>query len=529
MNRLPRIVLMPGNNALIDARVMKNLRSAAELGYDAIALGISRGETIHQETLPHGGRVIIQPVNQRYELWRRYRRGRVWFDRTDRSIGRAYARYLYQNKLDDPARAARDLNRVTSVKRPHQTGRVVRLARRVYALAIRVLVKTRSLRADREIKRDTWYAVRLEAWRRGRYAWLRLTPWRARWRRALPYAVDQAIDLGPRLDELAPDIVHVHDVYMMHVAVQYAGRAALAGRAVRLIYDAREFVPGLAHVDPVRVEAYSRLEAEYIQDFDRVITVSESLADLLVKRHGLVRRPDLVLNAPITEPLSPGTPDVRQAAGLGPEVFLLVYSGVVNPARGVGVVLYAMLRHELDDVHLAVVANNRGTAVRQLIGEADYLGLADRLHVLPFVPYDQVTAYISTADVGLSPLSRAVNHDVALTNKFCEYIAAGLPIVTSDTPEQAGLVEDLDLGAVFEAENPEACAVAIKRVIDRLAELNRRLKDDAALRHRFSWEAQVPVLARIYADQCAALGLTPPQPRPTRPPQSAASASQTES
>jgi glycosyltransferase involved in cell wall biosynthesis len=50
----------------------------------------------------------------------------------------------------------------------------------------------------------------------------------------------------------------------------------------------------------------------------------------------------------------------------------------------------------------------------------------------------------------------APNHDIAVTNKFCEYLAAGLPIVTSDTLARATLVRELGLGVVYTAGDPHS-------------------------------------------------------------------------
>jgi glycosyltransferase involved in cell wall biosynthesis len=504
---------MPGSNVWVDARVMKNLRTAAELGYDAIGLGISRGETVAEDTLPGGGRVVVQPVHVRYEAWRRYRRTRVFFDRTDWAIGRSYARHLYQAGKYEADRALRDAERQPSVARPRPPSRLVLAARQAHSLFVRGMVRARSTKANAEIRRDSQAPGALEAWRQRRFRLLRLTPWRARWRHALPEAVDQAIDLGPQLDRLEPDIVHVHDVYMMHVAAAYAARAARAGRRVRLVYDAREYVPGLAHVDPLRVEAYARLEKEFMPAFDRVISVSQPMADLVARRHGLLRAPDIVMNAPM-EDLAAATPSLREAAGVPEGVPLAVYGGVVNPARGLGTVLAALARPELADTHLALVVNNRGEAVRHLLDEARRLGLADRLHLVPYVPHDQVTRRIASADVGLSPLSHVQNHDVTVTNKFCEYIVAGLPVVTSDTPAQAALVRELGVGTVFRADDAPDCARAIREALDRREEFKARLAGDPALRHRFTWDAQAEVLARVYAEEAAALGLAAPGAEP---------------
>ncbi|MDR0626557.1 MAG: glycosyltransferase family 4 protein [Bifidobacteriaceae bacterium] len=516
MTRPVRLVLMPGNDVLVDARVMKNLRTAAELGYDAIGLGICRGEAVREEVFDWGGRVVVWPVSSRIESWRRYRPGRFFFDRTSRSTGRAYAAFLRSELGFVAGREKRDGSRAASTG-PGRVdsggwGRLIGLGRRIHVILVRLWVKARSLRADAELRHEGWQPGRLEAWRQRRFWWLRVTPWRARWRSAVPEAIDRAIVLGGVLDELAPDIVHVHDVYMMHVAAYYAARVAETGRKVRLIYDAREFVPGLAHVPPKRVEAYARLEAEFMRDFDRVVSVSEPMARAVAKRHRLRRFPDIVMNAPMRDDVADDVPSVRLAAGVQEGVPLVVYSGVVNPARGVGTVLEALAL--LDGVHLAVVANNRGPAVLALIERARRLGLSDRLRFVPFVPHDQVTRYLADADVGICPLSHTLNHDLTVTNKFCEYLEAGLPVVTSDTPAQADLVEELAVGGVFKADDVADCARVLGEVLDKRAELSKRIIGDGELQYRFGWAAQSEVLAHVYAEEALALGLTPPAPLP---------------
>jgi glycosyltransferase involved in cell wall biosynthesis len=95
-------------------------------------------------------------------------------------------------------------------------------------------------------------------------------------------------------------------------------------------------------------------------------------------------------------------------------------------------------------------------------------------------------------------LLRAPNHDIAVTNKFCEYIAAGLPIVTSDTPAQADLVRRLQLGAVYTAGDPASLAEAVQDVLQRRHVLTARVASDADLRNRFSWRAQAETVRKIY-------------------------------
>ena len=296
---------------------------------------------------------------------------------------------------------------------------------------------------------------------------------------------------------LRPSVVHVHDVYLLGAAVGFARESARDGRTVRVIYDAHEYVLGLANVAPRRVAALRALEERFIGAADRVVTVSEPLAALLQRDHRLAERPLVVLNAPADPPLGAvAVPPLREVVGLAADVPLLVYAGGLVVERGVQTVVDAL--PGLPGVHLAVVVNKPGSMTRWLHARAAALGVADRLHFAPFVPPEQVAGYVSSATLGLSPLLRAPNHDVAVTNKFCEYLAAGLPIVTSDTPAQAMLVRELDLGTVHVAGDAADCARAVREALAGRDRLAARIEGDAELRRRFSWAAQVEVIGGLY-------------------------------
>lgn len=504
-DRRPRVVLMPGNDVLSDARVLKNLATAARLGLDAVAIGVVRGGP-GREVRVGDARVVVVPVPPRVGVagtraWAR-RLGdllRPWYA-TDSEHRTARARLAYQVReaQASDARRRRDADRspLLDGAAGRTTPALSAPLRRARVLLGKVVVRARALPLERRREREMGAHDVAQRSRERAIARARRWPGRVRWRSELPVAVDDDIVLGRLLDDLEPDLVHVHDVFMMGVAARAAGRAAAAGRRTALVYDAREYLPGLAHVPPRTVAAYCDLEREFIADFDRVLTVSAPLAELLRRDHGLRRLPDLVLNAPTVEPVA-DPPSVRAAAGVPDGVPLLVYAGGVNPARGVQTVVEALAL--LPGVHLAVVINRESHVTADLAALAAEHGVTDRYHTAPFVPPEHVTQYFASADVGLSPLLHVVNHDVALTNKFCEYLLAGLPVVTSDTPAQADLVRELGLGEVFRAGDAADLARAVRRVLDAPAGY-RAAVAQPEVQHRFSWDAQAAVLRDVYAE-----------------------------
>lgn len=506
----PRVVLMPGNDALSDARVLKNLATADRLGLDAVALGVVRGGPGREVTIG-GARVVVVPVPPRVgtagaRAWLR-RLGeliRPWYrTESEQRVARARLAYDAREVAADAHRRRRDATRESLVRDRKTTARPGprALLRRVRLLCGKVVVRLRSVPLQRRTARQLREHDADQRSRSRAIARYRRWP-RVRWRTEQPVIIDDEIVLGRILDGLEPDLIHVHDVFMMGVAARAAARAAAAGRTVRLVYDAREYLPGLAHVPPRTVAAYCDLEREFIADYDRVLTVSAPLAELLQRDHRLVRTPDLVLNAPTIDDTG-DVPSLRAVTGVPDAAGLLVYAGGVNPARGVQTVI-AALPH-LEDCHLALVINRTSHVVAELEQMAERLGVADRFHLAPFVPPEQVTRYFESADIGISPLLHVINHDVALTNKFCEYLLAGLPVVTSDTPAQADLVRELGIGEVYPAGDVDELVRAIRAVLADADAVRERVRRPEVQR-RFSWEAQAEVLREVYDELLGGLG-----------------------
>lgn len=471
-----RIAYLAGNDVLSDARVLKYLSAAEELGFEVVAIGVTRHGK-GSETVVGRSRVVVvgTATTVRDRLASKWRQVHV------------VVRWSFAD--EDAVRAARG-----QVARWRTTAAAKRGWRRAVLaglgaagagwLRLRGTPRARGVAEGAEGDRDAAIAAAMR------------DP-RAHWSRVLPVLHRDEAAIGPLLDELAPDVVHVHDVFLLGVGWRAVERARAAGRDARLVYDAHEYVRGLSYVPVRTVAAYATLEREHIGRADAVVTVSEPLADLLQRDHGLDVRPTVVLNAPMVLPADPAVATLRQVTGVAAPAPLLVYGGGVNTARGVDTAVRALA--ELPEAHLVVVTNRVNYVVRALLELAADLGVGDRVHLADYVPAHDVPHYFSDASVGLSTLLHSPNHDVALTNKFCEYLQAGLPIVTSDTPAQAALVAQLDLGAVYPAGDAVALAAAVRDVLADGDRLRARIAGDAALRHRFSWPAQVDVLRGFYA------------------------------
>jgi len=167
----------------------------------------------------------------------------------------------------------------------------------------------------------------------------------------------------------------------------------------------------------------------------------------------------------------------------------------VTPVRGLDTIVRALPK--APGVHFVLVAGTRGGHVAELAELAGSLGCADRFHVLDYVPQEQLTAYLSSASIGVEPLLHTPHHHLTVTTKFWSYVNARLPILVSDVEEMAKLVREFGDGEVFAAGDADSAAAAIAKI---MSDRDRYVAAyDSPTLQRFTWEAQAAALLDLYA------------------------------
>jgi glycogen synthase len=498
-----RVVMIVDNGVVGDSRVQKAARSAADLGWDVVLLGVLGGGS-PQETWRIGAAQV-----RLLRVGRGLGRRPTEFQRSLRrplAYPPGYQAGYRIQKIKARQAALRERwtgLEVAGGRLREVSGKAVLTPLRALAKATSLWVRFRArelrrLKAAREDPAAPLTKLPISAWQKllGDRAWRRLDP--GLW--------DYEIAFAPVIDELAPDIIHAHDFRMVGVGVRARMRARAAGRRTRLLWDAHEFVAGIngRPDNPRWLPGQVSYVAEYAPAADAVVTVSDTLADLLQETHGLPARPRVVLNAPAADPpeKDPGvpTPDLRALCGIGPDTPLLVYSGAVNPSRGVDVMVEAL--PQLADVHVALVTLHPSVSVPAadaLRDRAVELGVADRVHLLPYVPHWQVSEFLAAADIGVVPILHNLNHELALITKFLEYAHARLPIVVSDVRTMAETTRATGQGEVFSAGDVDDYVRAVRAVLAD-PQRYRAAYDKPALLDAWTWEAQTQVLDESYVE-----------------------------
>jgi len=302
-------------------------------------------------------------------------------------------------------------------------------------------------------------------------------------------------NLQEEFKQKPPDILHTHD--MGGLAVGGKLYQCPERRTYSWIHDIHEYVRGVTFIPESTRRFFSRIEEEFIHCPDILTSVSPALNEILQDFYSLPAKPALVLNAPRRSDFDPYHPkDIRTTLGIRQDVPLSVYTGNVKEERGMEILVRALPM--LPEVHMALVTNSSGSYVSGLKGTAQKLGVAERIHFHPYVPFFNVTSFLRTATAGIHPWPHHPNAEIALPTKIFEYMHASLPSVVSDNQAMKEFVNEHDCGFAFEAGDAHSLAEAVTQALDRLHSEPSWRQSIQALSEQYCWEIQESVLAGIY-------------------------------
>ncbi|EAP77334.1 probable glycosyltransferase [Roseovarius nubinhibens ISM] len=123
----------------------------------------------------------------------------------------------------------------------------------------------------------------------------------------------------------------------------------------------------------------------------------------------------------------------------------------------------------------------------------------DRVKFDGWVSREGVADILANARAGLVVL-RPVEHEMlTLPIKLFEYMAAGVPVISSDFPLWREIVEEVGCGLLVDPENPEEIAAAMRWMIENPEEAEAMgHRGRAAILSRLNWEQEAETLIQTY-------------------------------
>jgi len=322
-----------------------------------------------------------------------------------------------------------------------------------------------------------------------------LPPTRSRWGRPLNW-----LRLFRRAIRERADVYHFHNLELLPwgVLLQWVtGKAA--------IYDAHEHFPSKVLVRPwiptwlrpLVGRLVYRLEPFFARAVAATLTADHLTAAGLGQRgvHPVVT----LYNYPRLEVCAPPNPDHLSDLPSAPT---LLFIGTLGPDRGLWTMLDTMacLRETHRMAARLVVVGDAKLAglVEQIEARIDELGLSQAVSLEGYVPHDALAAYLRQAHLGFMAYDPAICERNIPTKMF-EYMAAGLPIITTRADMTAFFLDQTPAGIMVDSQRPEAYAQAIVDLWAdpaRLREMARAGRQ--AFESRYHWESEGEKLLALY-------------------------------
>lgn len=282
-----------------------------------------------------------------------------------------------------------------------------------------------------------------------------------------------------------PDVVHANDWVTLPIALDAKRRFGS-----KLVYDTHELAVS-EYEESLRWRLVARahvaaIEKTGIAAADTVIAVSPGIVQRLGELYPEAPPAVLVRNVPDAQP-APFRPT--------PAEFTVLFHGLIRPNRGLEPLIAShplwQKRHRL-----VIRGSGAGRYIAKLRQLAGSLPGADRIAFEPAAPPERVVETASTADLGVISLPDTSSHNrYALPNKLFEYLAAGLGVIASDSPDMAEIVNAFRCGMICEATAPALAATINGLDPARIDELKQNALRAAAT---LTWESEKQKLLAVY-------------------------------
>jgi len=230
----------------------------------------------------------------------------------------------------------------------------------------------------------------------------------------------------------------------------------------------------------------------------KVITVSSPIAQEIRKRYHR-QEISVIRNVPAYQPGLKSN-RLRQYLGLNPRTRIALFQGYLKNDRGLENLIKSAQFLEKDIV-IVIMGKAFGVILTQLEALIEYEGVADRVKIIPPVPYEELLEWTASADIGLILYRPDVSKNIqlCLPNKFFEYLMAGLPVLTSQLDAVADIVKTYGVGQVVSSITPEEIGKAINDMAANCTAYEQmRLNALEVAQNELCWEKEKQRLLELY-------------------------------
>ncbi len=284
------------------------------------------------------------------------------------------------------------------------------------------------------------------------------------------------------------DIYHCNDLNALPIGVIIK---KFFNKKAKIVYDAHEYETERAGLYGIEKKIHKIIEKLLIKYADKVITVSNSIAEEYVKLYN-IKKPSLILNCPYY--FNEERTDIfRKKFNISQDSIIFLYQGGLTEGRGIDNILDAFAK--IEGKNKIVVFMGYGELENKIKRYADKY---KNIFFQQAVPITEVLNYSSSADMGLVLIENScISYKYCMPNKVFEALMSGLPIIAfEDLYEVNKLIMEYRVGIII--KNMKDIANKISNI--KVEELLEYKKNIDIIRRIYNWENQEKTLLKLYED-----------------------------
>lgn len=300
------------------------------------------------------------------------------------------------------------------------------------------------------------------------------------------------------------EVIHIHDI-------QIAEATFKANKKIKLpvVLDMHDNMPEIIKFYPhlqkfpgkqlISPKKWKEKEEQFIQQADKVITVSQEFVNEVIERTGVSKNKMVLVPNTIHKSFFEKAVIDNALVEKYKNKFVILYVGDTGLRRGLLTAIDAipLLKDSIPNLKLVIVGkNSQDVVLKKRVEELGITAFVD------FEGWQNVTlfpSYIKASSVCISPLIRNVQHDVAYANKLFQYMGFSKPVLVSNATAQKNLIEKVKSGLVHLEQDSNDFSKKIQQLFSNkemcieLGSNGKKFVEEA-----FYWEKTSEKLIELY-------------------------------
>ncbi len=248
----------------------------------------------------------------------------------------------------------------------------------------------------------------------------------------------------------------------------------------KIFYQSHNFYPDTSlqpDMNKINRRKYKIYETKYIPKLDGMMALNEPHSELYRKH--------------VDTPVFTGYPGLKKIFEPKDnfDKKIVLYSGSFQLKKGIDTVIKAFAKMEDKSVRLILAGGRNDDEIQPVRDMIDSLNIADRANITGWLSYKALENLLREATIGTLPLKDTFyNRYLTAPSKLFDYLAFGMPVISSDMPSIRDIIGDNDCGVFIPPDDDNALAKNLDKILNDRDLYLKYQKGSAETANNYLWK-----------------------------------------